>query len=200
MSNVQLLPSRRAFLQAAPSRLGVSTSSKLVLGAVAAVLLFVSLSRLHIFAVHENERDAVRLLRSLGPRAVEAAAATLPASSPPNAQSILADAVASERLNDVGWIEQGRALRRHGYLFGMQRAEDGAWCLMAWPWNQGRTGKAAFVFHPTLGLRGHPNSDAIWSGPSLLDEAAGLAIEHETIDPTAWLEVGSDLADPLQPD
>ena len=190
MSPVQLPFSRRAVLGAAAQRLGVSSSSKLVLGAVAAVLLFVSLSRLHIFAVHENERDAVKLLRSLGPRAVEAAGAVLPSAGLPSAQVLLSDEIASERLADVGWVEDGQVLRRHGYLFGLRQAVDGTWCLMAWPWKQGRTGKAAFVFHPTLGVRGHPNSEGVWSGPeSLSGETDSSGAGLGELNPGEWLEL-----------
>jgi hypothetical protein len=175
----------------ARARRGASASTQVVLVAVALVLVFVSLSRLHIFAVHENERDAVRLLGQLGPSAVQAAEAVLPGATAPPLRELVAERIEQARLSDIGWLGQGHALRRHGYLFELRRAADGAWCLLGFPWTAGRTGKAVYVYHAELGLRGHPNAEGRWEAGPLEAGAADAPPRPAPpeLNPATWLEL-----------
>jgi hypothetical protein len=68
-------------------------------------------------------------------------------------------------------LEAGRVLRWHGYLFELE-APAGVpgsrpASIVAWPWQHGRTGVAAYAFDPAAGLLGHPNrapGSSPWSG------------------------------------
>jgi hypothetical protein len=122
--------------------------------ALLAVLTVVTLTRLDLFAVYENERDALRLLERLSAQLDE----TGSWQSSPALQSALGNPSDLPRgTQDAEWLEDGQLLRWHGYLFALATGSDGAVHLIAWPWKHGRTGVAAYASAPGLGLVGHSN-------------------------------------------
>jgi hypothetical protein len=133
----------------------------LTLGAIAVVVVLVSIPRLRSFVVRANEMDAMHMLRSLSaqpaPTGHEAMGDDL-------AQMVLRDSGLRRRLEDLECLDDGR-LRRHGYLFDMTMLRPGEPMLRAWPWNQGQTGRGAFVWTPQRGLLGTANVDGRFSGP-----------------------------------
>lgn len=164
---------------------GVAPRSWLLLIAIGAVLASVSLSRLHVFAVHQNERDALFLLERLAEQmpleqtngALMADPSKVPEVDVSRAgldlRSLLRTGTESvERLGDLRWLQSGKILHRHGYLFdlvGTPGAEDSTlatFCLRAWPKRHGRTGIATFGWCSKRGLIGHPNRSARWDGLS----------------------------------
>ena len=141
------------------STAGLVLADWVTLAAILTVVLVVSLPRLHSLALHQNELDAIQATRMLG-------SSVFAMESQPTLSRVLEDDTALEhRLEDVEVLEQGRVLRRHGYLFDLTHTRDGAPALRAWPWNCGETGYGAFVFTPEGGLRGHRNEESRWSGP-----------------------------------
>lgn len=132
-----------------------------VLALIGVVVVLVSLPRLRRFALHENETDAIRAIRALG----EDALARSPVGVPPNLAALAASSSALRaRLEDLEVLEGGR-LRRHGYVFDWIEGDDGGGAIVAWPWEHGRTGLAAFAVElggPVLGLA---NADGRYSGP-----------------------------------
>ena len=136
----------------------------LTLGAIAAVVLVVSLPRLRDFALRENEADALRLTGRLA----DVVRAAEPGVRRADLRELIGLAPAlSRQLDDAEFLDDGRCLRRHGYLFAAV-AEDAAaagdlW-IAAWPWKHGRTGRVAFAWTAELGLVGHPNADGAFSG------------------------------------
>lgn len=147
--------------------LGITLRGQALIAAVALAVVVVTLGQLQAFAVQANERDAVALLARLGP-AVEAAWAERvdPSASDPTRLSVWTAGAGLERLGDVGWLEDGRRLRRHGYLFAMEPATDASPFLVAWPWEHGRSGRAAFAWSATAGVLEHPNPTGHLTGPS----------------------------------
>jgi hypothetical protein len=140
---------------------GLSFVDAAVLGLVALVVFLVSLPRLREFALRENELDALHALRVLS----EDALARPDALATGDLGALLAASPDHRvRLEDVEVLEGGR-LRCHGYLFAAAIAEAGRPVLVAWPWEHGSTGLAAFAIEPggeTLGLR---NEAGVYSGP-----------------------------------
>jgi hypothetical protein len=132
-----------------------------VLALIGVVVVLVSIPRLRRFALQENETDAIRALRALG----EDALARSPIGVAPDlAALVAADAALRKRLEDLEVLEDGR-LRRHGYVFDWIEGDDGGGAIVAWPWEHGRTGLAAFAIElggPVLGLA---NEDGRYSGP-----------------------------------
>ena len=141
-----------------PSRAGLILADWLTLSAIVVVVLVVSLPRLHCLALHQNERDAMQALRLFGGNlhAMERDL-TLPTLLEENGEL-------EHRLDDIETLEDGRLLRRHGYLFDLTRDENGAPQIRAWPWSSGETGLGAFIYTAD-GLQGHPNGEGHWSGP-----------------------------------
>lgn len=154
------------------------------IAAVIAVLAAVTLTRLELFAVYENERDALRLLAQIGqrlerlPNAEQGASLAAVLQPDPEAP---ASAALLRAAGDAAWLDAGRVLRWHGYLFELEveardaAAAPGAARIKAWPWQHGRTGVAAYAFDPRLGLLGHPNragEPGPWSGLDLRPELA----------------------------
>lgn len=162
------MTTRAVSLEAEPSakaetslKRGLSFVDAAVLGLVAVVVLLVSLPRLRDFALRENELDAIRALRLLS----EDAAAHADALAAGDLGALLAASSDHRvRLEDVEVLPGGR-LRCHGYLFAAALASGGRPVLVAWPWEHGSTGLAAFAIEPggePLGLR---NDDGAYSGP-----------------------------------
>lgn len=129
------------------------------LTAILVVVLVVSLPRLHSLTLHQNERDAIQAARMLG-NSVFAMDGELAL-----AEFLKDDKNLEHRLEDVEVLEQGRVLRRHGYLFDLTHTTSGDTALRAWPWSCGETGYGAYILTAGDGLRGHPNKDSRWSGP-----------------------------------
>ena len=161
----------------------------LTLVAVGVVVLLVSLPRLREFALDENEGDARRLVAHLGEllaHPVHAAEAPEPEVS--NVETLNVEQLVqgsrelSRQLDDAEFLDQGRLLRRHGYLFELApRANAGpATCVRAWPWHYRQTGLAAFAWTPDSGLQSHANDGGLWSGPeqppSAPDPASGWKV------------------------
>jgi hypothetical protein len=158
---------------------GLSPSGSLALVAVVLVLVVVSLPRLRGIALQENEADA-RDTAALLARALERFEA---ATQPPSVAEVLASSEHPAGLADAELLEEGRLLRRHGYLFEVVRlpiewqvagaalalgpcASAGSpLAVRAWPWCHGSTGATAFLFTGGGGRFAHANGPARWSGP-----------------------------------
>ena len=142
--------------------------------AIGIVVLIVSLPRLRAFALRENERDAVRMLRLLSADAVRHPEAL---ASGGLGALLAASSAHRVRLEDLEVLDRGR-VRRHGYLFDAVEAPDGTWVLRAWPWDHGHTGLGAFRATPDGRLHGTPNERGSISGPgappAIDGSAAGL--------------------------
>jgi hypothetical protein len=158
---------RLPFSFARRTRRGLARPQAVLIGAVAAVVLVLTVSRLQLFAVYENERDAVALVEYIG------AQLRTPAAAPVGGRYHLRSEVARATVHvgnpaDSQWLDEGRVLRRRGYLYDLVADESGALVLRAWPWRAGTTGVAAYAFRQGDGLLGHTNTVDVhvpWSGP-----------------------------------
>jgi hypothetical protein len=153
----------------------------LTLCAVALVVLLVSLPRLQDLAVRENEGDARWLTARLGelggtlegaPRDIRGLLETQP--------------TLTRLLDDAEYLEGGRLLRRHGYLFEVVAADGaGAHCglsaVRAWPWRYERTGRQAYLWRCGEPLRAHDNALGRWSGLQRPPETAAPADGWESL-------------------
>ena len=136
--------------------------------AILSVLVFVSIPRLRTLALQESESDAhgtLELFRAALPvLAAERAA-------PADALSIadLADTeTIAHALSDGEFLDQGRVLRRHGYLFrvvDVAPAQERG--VLAWPWKHAATGRSAFLLTPAGRILQHPNAPGTWDGPDV---------------------------------
>lgn len=137
----------------------------LTLAAVALVVLLVSLPRLQDLAVRENEGDARWLTERLAELGGEAPLAAH------DIRGLLAgEPTLTRLLDDAEYLEGGRLLRRHGYLFELVAGDgDAGECAVravrAWPWRYERTGRQAFLWRCGEPLRAHANPGGRWSGP-----------------------------------
>lgn len=137
----------------------------LTLCAVALVVLLVSLPRLADLAVRENEGDARWLTERLGERCATVEVA------PRDVRALLEGQPTLTRLlDDAEYLEGGRLLRRHGYLFELVAADGpsgdcGVAAVRAWPWRFERTGRQAYLWRCGEPLRTHDNAHGRWSGP-----------------------------------
>lgn len=165
------------------ARRGLAASHVLLLVGVATLLSTLTLTRLQLFAVYENERDAVALLERMGRRLdaeqvlVAAPAATVSSTPPPLLREVVeAAGMSVGNPADAVWLEGGHVLRRRGYLFELGTSVSGERFLRAWPWQVGSTGEAAYAFTREYGLLGHVNRSGpagstraralpLWSGP-----------------------------------
>jgi hypothetical protein len=142
-------------------RRGISFVDGATLALIAIVVVLVSLPRLRRFALRENETDAIRMLRILSAEAL----ANPDALEAGDLSNLLAACTVQRvRLEDVEVLGEGR-LRRHGYVFEAVRDPGGRLVLLAWPWEQGRTGLGVFGAEPGGPLVGMPNEDGRVSGP-----------------------------------
>ncbi|HVS11933.1 MAG TPA: hypothetical protein VMS76_18855 [Planctomycetota bacterium] len=139
--------------------------------AIATVVLLVSLPRLRDFALRENEGDAQRLVSRLGAIAEREGARSI-------RELIEGQPGLTRQLDDAEFLEEGRLLRRHGYLFDLAAgasepsgASGASRAVRGWPWAHGRTGFAAFAWFSARGLTTHANTEGLWSGP---DRPPGL--------------------------
>ncbi len=154
------LPRRARFVR-------ISTAALLSLGAILAVLVFVSIPRLRSLAQQENEADAHATLE-LFRGALTVLAAERPARAPPlSLEELARPAPISRSLSDGEFLADGLVLRRHGYLFRLVEVPGAQGPgILAWPWEHGTTGKAAFLFTPDGRIFRHPNTPASWNGPT----------------------------------
>jgi len=147
-----------------------------LLGAVGIVVVLVSLPRLRSFALHDNAQDARSMMDVLGD-AVFAAQAGGPLElgaffdSRPDLD---------HRLRDAEPLQEGRLLRRHGYLFDLARTPGGRRLLRGWPWEHGHTGMPAYTRvegGPVVTL---PNTAGRYSGalpPPIVPIVPAVAVE-----------------------
>ncbi|MBI5431939.1 MAG: hypothetical protein HZA52_03805 [Planctomycetes bacterium] len=142
----------------------------LTLVAIAAVVVVISLPRLREFALRENENDARVLLGRLA-STLEVHAAERPAQV---ADLVAAGDGLAQWMTDAEYLDDGRLLRRHGYLFDVVRGPGECLAVRAWPWRAGRTGSRVFVDFVGAAPLVHPNAGARWSGPTGAPELATL--------------------------
>jgi len=161
-----------------PLILGLSPAGLLALAAVVAVLVVVSLPRLHGLARRENQGDA-RATAELLARALARLA--------PEERGLPLEEVArrtrlTRALRDAEWLEEGRVLRLHGYLFelclapGPEPLYDEKLALAlgpeehvrplavrAWPWSS-TTGNVVFLATEHGPVLAHENEGGAWQG------------------------------------
>jgi hypothetical protein len=162
-------PTRGA--RSAPRIAGLSLSGALSLVAVLAVLLVVSVPRLHGIAVQENEADAKATAALL-------ARALAPGGPAPSLRELLRrkDLAGLGAVAEV--LAQGKLLRRPGdqlevtplapagaapgaplgLLVNARGALAPVRAIRAWPWRHGATGRAAFLVTSGGALLAHPNT------------------------------------------
>lgn len=159
----------------------------LSLFAIGLVVVLVSVPRLRALALRSNEDDAWQMIRLLGQEAF--GGEVLAAPNRDLGQLVDERPGLAHRLDDTEVLQQGRVLRRHGYLFDLIEA-GGRHELRAWPWRHGRTGVAAFVFTDRGELFGHPNPQALWSGlgrpPAILHAGSNGVLDEDDRDPGDW--------------
>jgi hypothetical protein len=151
-------------------RSGLSRLALASLVAVGSLLVFVSLPELAGFAVRENERDAIATARVLAAALGKAPAVVL------DLKGLVESERLSRQIEDAEFLEHGRLLRRHGYLFelvelgapvqraGLEPPAKARYAVRAWPWEQGRTGSAALFALGDGELFGHLNGDGHYDG------------------------------------
>ena len=164
-----------------PEQQGISLGAAASVVAVIAVLVVVSLPRLQAFALGENEADAAALTRVLGRELAEEGSPSL------SLASLVEEAGLDPKHDDLEWLDGGRLLRRHGYLFELTANKAGA-ALCAWPWTYGDTGRAAFVFRRDRGMLRHGNPSGAWTGPARPPAGLepGWVVVAEEPDPPAF--------------
>jgi hypothetical protein len=179
------LRAHRSTFAAAARRGRLRVLDGLTLVAVGVVVLLVSLPRLREFALDENEGDARRLVAHLGELLSSPVhAADEPAADPANVEQLIhGSRELARQLDDAEYLDQGRLLRRHGYLFELTpRASPGSVTgVRAWPWHYRQTGLSAFAWTPDAGLQGHANDGGRWSGPQQPPNAPDLAAGWKVI-------------------
>ena len=150
----------RGQLESVLSRVrGFGSPARILLGALALVVVLVTLPLLRSLALRSNEMDALRALDLMG-REVFAAESPVTAVGELFGQ----DRPMSARLPDTRLLEGGRLIFHHGYLFELVPTTDGGQVLRAWPLSHGETGLGAFTSSGPGQLLGHPNQAALWSG------------------------------------
>ncbi len=172
---------RSVRLQQLEERLGLSTLGAGTIFAIVAVLVLVSLPRPRSFAATANEEDArstsLRLAAALADRVL------IPGDLPP-VEEVARDHL--RELTNAEFLEGGHQMRRHGYLFSLRRVprpestglgrvvhasdQEPLLAIVAWPWDVGRTGQAAWVATvegDLLSLRteGEDVLPGTWNGP-----------------------------------
>lgn len=157
---------------------GLSLEGLVSLAAVLAVVVAVSLPRLHGLARRENQVDA----RATAERFARALAELTPEEHALPFEELARRTRLERTLRDAEWLENGRVLRLHGYLFELcpapgavlpvdgkleltQQPEAGVArrAVRAWPWSAA-TGRAAYVASPDGLLLAHPNDEGLWHG------------------------------------
>lgn len=153
------------------ARLGVvleriPSADRLTIASLLLVVAVVSIPLLRTHALRQNELDALRTLAALSaPLHGTAQAGPRPATL---GQLLAGHPGLLRRLSDAELLDEGRLLRRHGYLFDLAPAHGPGKAaepvLRAWPWSYGRTGLGAFLLERPGEVLGHPNRGSSWSG------------------------------------
>ena len=159
MSTTAGTASNPALAEDATTR-GLPLLDKLTILAIFVVVGLVTLPRLRAFALRENERDAMRMLRVLASQPAPTAGSN---GSHDLAALVAQDSSLARRLEDLELLGDGR-LRRHGYLFDLTMLRPGEPMLRAWPIVHGQTGRGAFVWTPQRGLLAADNQTGRFSG------------------------------------
>lgn len=169
------------------SRVGLSPAGTVSLAAVVAVLVFVSLARLRPLMTHENEVDASQTVQLLAAQLDSWRAERGNQSLVPSLEELAAEATVRQALSDGLFEEDGRVLKRHGYLFTVvelpplpapQQPESGTvqaaessppplqpqLGVRAWPWKHGSSGRLALVCTADGRVFRHANTPPLWSG------------------------------------
>lgn len=181
---------RRVTPTPAPSaptlRPGLSLSGALSLCAVAAVLVVVSIPRLCGMAQQENEVDARATTRLLA-----FALRAFGQERAPNLADLLRMPELAGLRADAEFLDQGRLLRRHGYLFELAQVTPSVAftaapltpfaapggspgvrrVVRAWPWEYGSTGRASFLATDSGATLMHANAGGHCQGPRAAGEA-----------------------------
>ena len=167
-----MLTSRRAHARHDARRGALRFADAATLVAVGLVVLLVSLPRLRDFALRENESDARTLVARLGQLAEREAQVA----ESGNVEALVAREPALLRqLDDLEFLDRGRLLRRHGYLFELLSgagARAAGTNVRAWPWQYRKTGHSAYAWGPARALLVHANAGGEWSGPEFPPEVA----------------------------
>jgi len=169
--------------------LGLTPAGFASLAAVLAVFLVVSLPRLQGLARLENESDACATAE-LFVRTLAALDETAPGA---HFRTLAERADLGRALTDGEWLEEGRLLRRHGYLFelcpppaalqaaGLSLALTAAlparaprFAVRTWPWSAD-TGRSVFVASECGAVLAHANDDGRWRGLERRPEARELS-------------------------
>jgi hypothetical protein len=149
------------------SSLGVP--SGLLIGAIALLVVLVSLPRFHAHAMDANRADARITLDVLGAMAFseEHAADLVPQSGPEALTRLLRETPAlTHRFPDARVSEDTGQFLHHGYRVDTGFVLDGieSWpALVSWPDRFTDTGDAAFALTADGRMYGHPNR-GLWSG------------------------------------
>lgn len=162
---------------ARPALQGMSPAGLVALVAVLAVLVVVSLPRLHGMAVAENQGDARATTELIARALVELA----PEEQGASLEELAGRTRLARSLRDAEWLEGGRVLRLHGYLFelcplapepppfdeklALSTADTGAQrrAVRAWPWSPS-TGRTVFLADGQGGMWSHANDSGAWHG------------------------------------
>lgn len=153
--------------QAQASTLGVPSS--LLIGAIAFLVVLVSLPRFHAHAMDANRTDARITLDVLGAVAFsdELAPDLVPQSGPEALTRLLRQTPAlTHRFPDARVSEDTGQFLHHGYRVDTGFVLDGieSWpALVSWPDRFTDTGDAAFALTADGRMYGHPNR-GLWSG------------------------------------
>ena len=164
---------------------GLSPVDLAVLALIGIVVVLVSLPRLRRFALHENQTDAIRTLRSLAEEALAHEELSVPGGL---ARLLDAAPARRKRLEDLEVLPDGR-LRLHGYVFDWAEGDEGASAIVAWPWEHGRTGVAVFAVEPGGPVYGLANADGRYGGPRRPPPPPSVHAHGETL---VWTPLRSD--------
>lgn len=144
----------------------------LIVGAIALLVVLVSLPRFRAHVLRANRLDATTTLDVLGAVifADEWQSAIEPGAAPLHLPGVIeADERLSHRFPDArrALAADGRVeLLHHGYLFDTGHVMDGAFrrpALVAWPAEFGKSGDAAYARTRDGAVWGHQNG-GLWSG------------------------------------
>ena len=145
---------------------GLSTMGMATLIAVVAVVIVITLSSLRGMAVSENESHAKSLLAAIA----DSLSSEVFAAPPHSLEEVTKadDSLKSELTDGEFLTEDGRLYLRHGYLFEWRAQEAGAsgedMVLVAWPFDSGQTGNAAFGLSKNGKVQSIPSPNGGWSG------------------------------------
>ena len=174
-------------------RTGLSLPGTVSLVAVVSVLVLVSLPRLRGLARYENEADAQATIRLLAQELAVRESESDGHALPPTFFELVSSPEVERSLSDARFVQNGRLLLRHGYLFAVVRlpgapptdasaprvvraagppvAGAGAWGIRAWPWKHGHSGATALLATADGLTYRHANTPPVWNGPECEPEA-----------------------------